>query len=257
MVAGRLGYSGAAVADRDLHHVAVEPGAHHQLAEIAAVFDDIGNCVRRIHQQVEDHLIDLAEIARYPRQLTELRAQIRDVLVFVVRDDEGAANGLIQVGQRHLCLIRMRKFLHRPHDRGDPAEALDGALEGLRGIAQDVIEVGGLLGVLGELQCRGHIPRGFRRVLEIAVGANDRGDIRHGRAHELHVVRDELDRRVDLVSDSRRQPADGLELLRRRELAAETPQFGHVEHQSAQNLRARHLLAGSRPAHFGAAAVAL
>src|ERR1700733_13413425 len=117
LIACGYGNAGAAIANRDLHHLAIEPRTHGQLAQTAAVFDDIGYRMRCIYQQVEDHLIDLAQIARYRRQLTELRAQLGDVLVFVIRNDEGAANRLIQVGQRRSCLVRMREFFHRAHNR--------------------------------------------------------------------------------------------------------------------------------------------
>src|SRR5450631_3234155 len=57
----RFGDAGAGIADRDFDLVAVEPRTHREFAESAGVFDDIRYRVRRIHQQVEDHLIDLAQ----------------------------------------------------------------------------------------------------------------------------------------------------------------------------------------------------
>src|SRR5260370_42426908 len=73
LVARRFGDAGAGVPNRDLDRLAVEPCAYRDLAESTGVIDYVRYRVRRIHQQVQDHLVDLAEIARHGGQLAELR----------------------------------------------------------------------------------------------------------------------------------------------------------------------------------------
>jgi hypothetical protein len=78
------------------------------------------------------------------------------------------------------------------------------------------------------------------------------GDISYRAAQELHIIRDELDRSIDLMSDAGRQEPYRLQFLCRREFAAKAAQLGDIEHEATQILRTRHELAGSSPTHFGA-----
>src|ERR1700690_3282496 len=72
-VARRFRYPRAGVADRDFNGIPVESGAYRENSEFAGVFDDIGHRMRGVDDQVEDYLIDLAQMARNQRQLAKTR----------------------------------------------------------------------------------------------------------------------------------------------------------------------------------------
>src|SRR5450631_202997 len=116
LVARRFWNSGAGIGNRDFHFITVEPGADRELAENTGIPHDIRYRMRCIHQQVENDLVYLTQIARHGWQLAELCVEFGDVFVLIVRDDESAADRLIQIGKLLFRLIRVRKFLHRTHD---------------------------------------------------------------------------------------------------------------------------------------------
>ena len=113
----------------------VYAAAHRELAKIAGIFDDIGDGVRGVHQQVEDHLINFAQMARHERQIAKLRVDLGDVFILIVGDDESASNCLIQVRRLLYSLIGMRKFLHRAHNCRDSPQSFDCAFDRQRDIS--------------------------------------------------------------------------------------------------------------------------
>ena len=68
------------------------------------------------------HFIKATDIADSERQIAEFRAQFSEVLVFVMRDDERAADRLIQIGQRLLRLVRMCEWKQELRF-GEPSES--------------------------------------------------------------------------------------------------------------------------------------
>src|SRR5450432_2432261 len=90
LVANRHWYAGTGIGYGDLHFDAVNTSAHAELAAIAAILDYIGDGMRRVHQQIQDHLIDLPQIAFHLGQFTEFSVDLGDILVFVVRYDQSA-----------------------------------------------------------------------------------------------------------------------------------------------------------------------
>ncbi len=119
-----LGDADTGICDRDFHRIGIETRTHRNFAEAAGVLDDIRYGMGCIHQQIEDHLIDLAQVARYEWQVAELGVELGDLFVLVMRNHERAADRLIQIGQRFLTLIRMSEFFHRSNDRRNAPEAL-------------------------------------------------------------------------------------------------------------------------------------
>src|SRR6185437_2000691 len=112
--------------------------ADRQLAETAGILDYVRDRIRRIHDQIEDHLVDLAQMTLHGGQLTELRVELGDIFVLVAGDDERAANRLIQIDEAFFRLVRMRELLHGANDGRDPAQALDRAVDRGRRILQDI-----------------------------------------------------------------------------------------------------------------------
>ena len=117
----------------------------------ARALDHVGDRMRGVDDQIEDHLVDLAGVAVHQRQLVETGFDLGDVFVFVGGDDQRARDRLVDVDLRHLLAIRMREFLHRAHDGGDAAETVARAVERDRRVLEDVVEIGVVLGLLSRL----------------------------------------------------------------------------------------------------------
>ena len=71
--ADRLGNAAAGVADRDDDVFAFDARAHRDLADRAGPLDLVGDGVRRVHDEVEHHLVDLAAVAGDRRHLRRSR----------------------------------------------------------------------------------------------------------------------------------------------------------------------------------------
>ena len=167
------------------------------------------------------------------RQRLEIRIEGGHVLVLVARDGQRAFDGAVQVDSGFLRLIGMREFLHGANDRGNASQALFRTRQGGRYVGEDERDVLMGFGAVGGRGGRRDVSRRTHGGKQLPVGLDYGREAGHRGGHEFDVIGDELNGGIDLVRDPRGQAADGLELLRRGELALQTPILCHIEHQTA------------------------
>ena len=189
---------------------AVGPGGHRDGAPVrAGGADRVGG----VDDEVQHHLVDVADVAPYRRQFGEVGVYVGHVLQLAVGDHEGVADRLVEVDRCLLLVAGVSEGLHRPDDRRHPVHAVQRLADRLRYLLDDELDVDVVLHPAyrgdrvgpGRLLLRAHdvVARGtqLEQVVERAL-------------QEPHVVSDELDRGVDFVGDPGRELPDRLQLLR-------------------------------------------
>ena len=208
------------------------------------VLDDVADGVRGVDHQVQDDLVDVVDVASDGGDVAELGLQVGHVLVLVGRDDQRALDGAVEIDRRHLVRPGVRELLHRADDPRDALQPLERALERLRHVLAQVVEVG----ALGGLRRRRHrgveLGRARAAVRDQRLQRLQRVDqlerVARRFPQEVDAVADELHRRVDLVRHAGRQRADRRQPLRRHQLDLRDLRFGHVlaQHHGGDDLAA-------------------
>ena len=176
----------------------------------------LGDRLRRIGHEVQEHLVQLRRHAAHLRQVAELRHHLHAVAQLVRGDGERAAHGVVEVDQVHAVAVDAREPLQVQHEVRDRLDAF----ERIGQQAARVLEAG----AAGERGTGAH-QRGARGVGTRRVRGSDEVDGLQQRADGLlvlvHEVADHLDvalheaeRRVDLVRHARDHLAERGELRR-------------------------------------------
>ena len=76
----------------------------------------IGDGVGGVDDEVEEHLAEVALIARDRREVAEVRFHLGDVLVLAPGDGQRVRHHLVQVQGAVLRLVRVAELLHGPDD---------------------------------------------------------------------------------------------------------------------------------------------
>src|ERR1039458_2841571 len=183
---------------------------------LVRVAHHVANRVGCVHNQIEDHLVELAGQAGNGRQFAiQIGRQIGDVLPFVFGDQDGAFDGSIDIHRRLLHLSRMREFFHGSNDPRDLGHAFEQLFDGFGNLVAQVVDVH-----VVDRPFQGSYKIGLVRVAKgtgyLGVGIDEGNQVAEGIVQKLGVVADVLDGGVDFVSDPRRKLSDGLQLLRDR-----------------------------------------
>lgn len=130
--ANALGNSGAGVCNRNDDAIAILPSAHSDAAFFAGLFDDVTDRVRGVDEQVEKHLVQVAQMAVDGRQSAQFGSHIGDVLDLIARNDQSAFDGFIQVGRSFFgAAIHVRELFHGANNGGDTIDTVQHLFEGL------------------------------------------------------------------------------------------------------------------------------
>src|SRR5215207_7516009 len=121
----------AVVADRN-RHVVVARGGRDGEATVRGIFAGFLNRVRRIDDEIEEYLVQLADVARHLGQGCKVSLNDSGIFVFVAGDVKRGLDRPIDVSRGVLDGIWVGEFVHRAHDSRDAVHAIEGALESLR-----------------------------------------------------------------------------------------------------------------------------
>ena len=136
-----LGNAATRIAHPDLNGRSVAAGGDVDPAHAAGILHHIGNRVSGVHDEVQDHLIELPGQAGYRRQFRiEIRRELGQVFPFAPRNQNGALDGAIDVHRHLLDRPRMREFLHGEHDARDMIDSFEQLFDGFGNFVAEVIE---------------------------------------------------------------------------------------------------------------------
>src|SRR5262249_53651213 len=122
LVQVRGGDVATAVFDLDYGISAIAASADPDLALLVALLN-LFDRMRRVHEQVQDDLVDLRREAAHGRQIRgEVELDVRDVLPFVTRDGHGARDPVVDI-RALLVVAWVRELLHGRDDLLDPLHA--------------------------------------------------------------------------------------------------------------------------------------
>jgi len=170
--------------------------------------------MRGVDDEVDEDLVELAQMTGNVRQLAQIELHVGHVLGLVADDLRGAGDGAVQVSRLLLLAVRVRELLHRPDDGGDPLHAVERTDDGLRHVLAQVGKVHCLLLFLDARPQHGSRCGVCRGAPQLRVFIEQGQHVGAGLLHEGDAVLGELDGRVDLVRDARGEPPHGLQLLR-------------------------------------------
>src|SRR5271163_2107939 len=211
--------SGAAILHGDDDAVAVLASTDDDEAFFTGNFHDVSNGVGRVDEQVQEDLIEIAEMTGDGRQDTEIGFDFGYIFGFVARNDQSAFDGFVEVGGDFIgAAIHVGELFHGADDGGDAVYAVHHLLEGFGNFCfqegpfdfgadrveglQQFGRHGALAGLVGDFFVLG-----------------DHGEaVAKGILDEASVVSDKLDGGINFVGDSGGEAADRLELLRVTEL---------------------------------------
>ena len=185
----------------------------------------------RVDDEVQEYLVQLTHIANHLRQLTEFGAHLGDVLVLIGCNQQRGFERVQKVHGVLLVLVRMRELLHRFDNVGHPLDAVESPGERFRNLGAQVLQivfpfqlgnfllVGAALRAVG--QHRGCAMHALEQFVEVFEGA----------AQKIYAVAHILNRRVDLMGDTRREPTDRFQFLRQLEFNHHALAFLHFGQQ--------------------------
>ena len=176
---------------------------------LAGVLDRMG----RIHDEVQKHLVELADVAHHRRQLAEVGLYAGGLLVFAAGDRERGAQRVIQIGRALFDRVRICKFLHRTDDGRNAIRAVKRALD-RRGISphrnsRSEAASSCLTCAIDSAACG----RSASSLRAARCASSNALRSANGRAQKVHAIADILDRRIDLVREACRESSDRFELL--------------------------------------------
>jgi len=227
----RLRDTAAGVADAHDDVAVVGRGGDRDATAHAGGLGVIGDRVGGIDDDIEEGLVELADVAHHKWQLAEVGDRVGDELVLIGGDGERRRERGVDVGRGLLATLRVGVLLHSVHDRCDPSEAFERAGDGFGNVDKQVVEICFGRGVLVRIH-RGTETTGPHLAMQCPLARDDRHQIFHGVAYEVHAVTHELDGGIDLVRDTSGKATDRLELLVLTEVHLHPPLFGHVEHEA-------------------------
>src|SRR5271155_3774679 len=217
--ANSFGDSRAAIPHGDDDRVAILAGLDHDQALFTGNFHDVSNGVGRVDEQVQEDLIEIAEMTGDGRQDAEIGFDFGYIFGFVARNDQGAFDGFVEVGGDFIgAAIHVGELFHGADDGGDAIYAVHHLLEGFGNFR---LEKGPLdfgadrvegLEQLGRHGALAGLLRDF-----FVLGDHSEAVV-EGILDEASVVSDKLDGGINFVGDSGGEAADRLELLRVTEL---------------------------------------
>src|SRR5271156_2516924 len=217
--ANSFGNPRAAIPHGDDDRVAILAGFDDDQALFTGKFHDVSNGVGRVDEQVQEDLIEIAEMTGDGRQDTEIGFDFGYIFGFVARNDQSAFDGFVEVGGDFIgAALHVGELFHGADDGGDAVYAVHHLLEGFGNFCfqegpfdfgadrveglQQFGRHGALAGLVGDFFVLG-----------------DHGEaVAKGILDEAGVVSDELDRGIDFVGDSGSEAAYRFEFLRVAEL---------------------------------------
>ncbi len=250
------GNAGPRVLHLDDRLPAVHPRTESDRAHPARPAQPLADRVRRVHDEVQEHLVELLGVADDGWQISRFQLAGGHVLPARATDHHRVAEHRVQVCRCHLRPARMSELLHRADDRRHAVHAFERPLDRPGRFFHEKGRVR-LEEARRELRDPGVLPqrrgRGGEVRCHLAVKSAER--LRRV-AQEVEAVADELHGGVDLVRDAAREPPYGLEPARRVRGRFEPSALGHVaDHgERARPLRGRH--GGQRELHVHLAPIA-
>ncbi len=200
---------GAGVGHGDRDGPRVGPGAAGD-GDGAVLDDGLGG----VHQQVQEHLVELAGVARHQGQLAEVAHHLRLVLQLVPGHLQGRFQARVQVRRAASAVLGAGEVLEVQRDVAHPLGALLRLGQQAVQVPQHVVDVPGLAG-------RGHPGLGGGAGGRVVAGGPQRvvggHQVLQGRRvldQRPQVGHDEAHRIVDLVGHAGGQLADARHLLR-------------------------------------------
>src|ERR1035437_7472314 len=208
-------YSHSGVGNGDLDPVLVAHGGDHNLSfTLRTVSHGLPNRLRRIDQEVENHLVELAGVAEHQRQVgSKTRFHVSNILPLIARYCDGGIDRLVDVNGLLCFRSGMRKLLHGTYDLGYPLNAFQGLFDGMGNLRLQVFEVRSLSQGIEPLQrlWRNRPGRGFLLHLSgNAVQGVERGP---GFLQESGVITHVLNGSIDFVRNSSSQLPNRLQFL--------------------------------------------
>ena len=127
--------------------------------------------------------------------------------------DERRLECAVDVDGREVVL-RMREHLHGADDLGHPLDAILGTDERTIDAGREVRPAGVALRLEHPIEERGRDLARDRGGVDLREAIDEHADALEALLQQVHVVADELHRRIELVGDAGRELAERLELLR-------------------------------------------
>ena len=143
-----LGDPGARIRDLERDALSERPRPDRDRAPVLRSADLLLDRVRRVHDQVQEDLVDVAEVALHSRDLPEVLLHVGDVADLVVRDGQRGANGLVEVGGREFGGSGVREPLHGADDVRDALDTINGSVDRAGYFLLEQLQVGLVLGAL-------------------------------------------------------------------------------------------------------------
>src|SRR4030088_2302989 len=94
-----------------------------------------------IDDEVQEHLIEFADIANNRGQLGEFSMNLGEIFMLIGGDEECGADGMVQIGGTLFVRIRMSKLLHCLDDVRDSLHAIGGSFERLGNFSAQKVQV--------------------------------------------------------------------------------------------------------------------
>jgi hypothetical protein len=211
------------IADGDQDTGVVGSGSDGDRAALVCASDAGFDRVAGVDDQVETHLVEIAAAGHHQRELSEVKLDVGDVLVFVSGDNQRGLEALVDVDRGALGR-GVRELTHRVHDRGDAVDPVQGPLDcGWDPLGQ-VFEIGVLLSGLRAPLAFLLVDR-LIGVQQVVVDVGERQQLVGRALEERHRVTDKLHWRVDLVRDTGGELTDGFELLRQAQIKLQALAF--------------------------------
>ena len=209
------GNARAVVGDLAPDGLVVGPGPDRDESQVGATLpaDGLG-CV---HQDVEDHLVQLPHVAQDGRDFSEVDQASCGVLDLVVGDDQGVGQGRVEIGEGEVVpAVHPSERAQAADDVGDALQPVGVLVQELRHVLDEEVDIQIAL-KLEDLALRP----------AFAVGAHERHQVAEVVAERAEVAGHEADRIVDLVRHARRELPDGRQPFGVEQLRVGRREFAH------------------------------